>query len=189
MFTCWPQWWWANEWHSLKDVQCRSCGLYCLVFCYHLYLSEALFLLVGAYAKYHGWWKTLVGSNSFKFMVKRKSLITGTRQILEKKRKKNTSQKMNPKCALIWASVWAQLGGRSDLRFGELQEWNMEMAHSHLPFLQRLCSSSPVAHRDGGASSQSEKEGCRPPLLDAQAQQPGPTSHCHWHCMEYVTNN
>lgn len=125
---------------------------------YNPCLSKALFLLVNAYAKCHGWWKTLLGSDSFKFMAKRKSLIKGRRQILQR----NNGQKINPKCAWFGLLCKRHLAAGLDSRFWELQEWKMEMAHPHLPFLQRFGSSSPMTRR---ASPHSGKEGCRPPLV------------------------
>lgn len=63
-----------------------------------------------------------------------KPLIRSTGWILQR----NVGQKINPNRASLWASVQACLGGGSGWRFGEPQEWKMEMVHLHLPFLQRL---------------------------------------------------
>lgn len=69
---------------------------------------------------------------------------------------------------VLWSGLLCKcnLAAGLDWRFWELQEWKMEMAHPHLPFLQRFGSSSPVTHR---ASSHSEKEGCRLPFFAAKA--------------------
>lgn len=109
---------------------------------------------------------------SLKFMTKkkRKPLIRGTGWILQR----NIGQKINPKCASLWAPVQACLGGGSGWRFREAQEWKMGMVRLHLPFLQRVGSSAAVTHR---TSSHSDKEGSRPP---PSCQAPAGRSHGHW---------
>lgn len=82
---------------------------------------------------------------------------------------------------LIQNALWSGLLCKCNLAAGldwrpwELQEWKMEMAHPHLPFLQRFGSSSPATH---GASSHSEKGGAGYRSVLPGPQQPGPTNPC-----------
>lgn len=135
-------------------------------------MSEALLLLVSGDTKCHGWQETLFKSRVIEIhdKKKRKPLIRGTGWILQR----NIGQKINPKCASLWAPVQACLGGGSGWRFREAQEWKMGMVRLHLPFLQRVGSSAAVTHR---TSSHSDKEGSRPP---PSCQAPAGRSHSHW---------
>lgn len=73
-----------------------------------------------------------------------------------------------------------------DLRLWELQEWKMEMAHLHLPFLQRfVSSSSPMTHR----ASPHCREVCRPSFLDAQAPAGWCSKSLSLNCIWCFTNN
>lgn len=110
---------------------------------------------------------------------KRKPLIRGTGWILQR----NIGQKINSKCASLWARVQACLGGGSGRRFREPQEWKMGMLHLHLPFLQRVGSSAAVTHR---TSPHSDKEGSRPP---PSCQAPASWPHSHWNLTYSFTND
>lgn len=100
-----------SQWHSLQDVQSRNSALFFRL-SYNPRLSEALFLLVNACVKCHGRQKTLLSSDSLKFMAKRKKALNQRHKI---DLQENNGQKINPKRASVWASVQACLGGRSGL--------------------------------------------------------------------------
>lgn len=151
---------------------------------YRTGLSKALLRLVSADTKCHGWQETPLKSRVIeihdkKKKKKRKPLIRGTGWILQR----NIGQKINSKCASLWARVQACLGGGSGRRFRKPQEWKMGMLHLHLPFLQRVGSSAAVTHR---TSPHSDKEGSRPP---PSCQAPASWPHSHWNLTYSFTND
>lgn len=168
-----------SRWHSPSHIRSGawrlSSGLG-----YSTDLSEALFLLVSADTKCHGWQETLLKSRVIEIhdKKKREPLIRGMGWISQR----NIGQKINPKCASLWARVQACLGGGSGWRFREPQEWKMGMVRLHLPFLQRVASSAAVTHR---ASPHSDKEGSATPSCQAPADWP----HSQWDFAYSCTND
>lgn len=75
--------------------------------------------------------------------------------------KETTARKLIPNALRFGLPYKHVLAAGLDLRFWESQEWKMEMAPLHLPFLQGAGSSSPMTLR---ASSHSENQGWRPHL-------------------------